>query len=601
MNHDTVWIDEGFVLSDAGHLIVASFIDLRKPEERSPITGLVRGCERKYALEDCETLMISKPARYRSYGEELILDVQEGLAQEESVITSQGTSAEVTKRSAVSDLNQAFGLLDTRMRLSYKASQNNTDRHSDRIAYGSEWWILSASIRPGEDEWQSWRNTLPEDYDHVSEIGQPAKFAQALAHMVAEQIGPRGQEGILRDTTGATEIKKTAHKSQWVIHGPVVYVDSVFDTLNAITDTKSRVAASIFTKGKDHAKQREYRFAVMNEAADEETITLLISGMMRDALKRTEHGLVRIAPVSITAGEKAETTHQEAKNKSPKLIAKQMTKSERSAEREEWRFQTTGPDGQVLASEGGIRESVSERTIAQNQQLDPNEFQMPTDDNEGSRPTDETFSTPDSVDALMEPNQIENDEEVAKELALDEFEWDSRQSDEDSVAIPIRTVTGRVYESFEEMMSDPSYPMSPMGTVWQEDANTPDEIIKTYRAIDVVDMKMKDVKSEFRQDVASAGWYAMMCIRNIYGRLGDIVDTVSIEKERFVVIRLKDNEMLNAKGRIVIAPTGVYAYSLHLPREEQVGHGGTEWGTKFFPFGDTVETFERYGWTKKVI
>ena len=56
-------------------------------------------------------------------------------------------------------------------------------------------------------------------------------------------------------------------------------------------------------------------------------------------------------------------------------------------------------------------------------------------------------------------------------------------------------------------------------------------------------MKMKDIEERFRQDIASAGWYAMLCIRNIYGRLGDIVDTVSIERERFVVIRLKEDPM----------------------------------------------------------
>ena len=272
-----------------------------------------------------------------------------------------------------------------------------------------------------------------------------------------------------------------------------------------------------------------------------------------------------------------------ATNDSPTLVVNQRTKTERSAEREEWRLETKSPDGQVLASECGMRESVRERTILHSKQPDEDPLQMSMGENEGTIATNEPLSTPDRTDAPIEPNQIENDEEVAKELALDEFEWDSRQSDEGSVAIPIRTVTGRVYKSFEEIMSDPSYPMSPMGTVWQEDANTPDEIIKTYRAIDVVDMKMKDVKSEFRQDVASAGWYAMMCIRNIYGRLGDIVETVSIEKQRFVVIRLKDNQSLSAKGRIVIAPSGVYAYSIQLPTEEQVGHGGEEWGTKFFP------------------
>ena len=202
---------------------------------------------------------------------------------------------------------------------------------------------------------------------------------------------------------------------------------------------------------------------------------------------------------------------------------------------------------------------------------------------------------------LLENSPWTNDEDVVRELALDEFEWDEKNAEDDELAIPIRTVTGRVYKSFEEMMSDPTYPMSPMGKIWQEDANTPDEITKTYRAIDVLDMKMRDVEEQYRQDIASAGWYAMLCIRNIYGRLGDIVDTVSIEKKRFVVIRLKDNEALNAVGRIVITPSGAYAYSLHLPDKEQLGYGGLEWDTKFFPIGGRVETFERYGWTKKVI
>ncbi len=193
------------------------------------------------------------------------------------------------------------------------------------------------------------------------------------------------------------------------------------------------------------------------------------------------------------------------------------------------------------------------------------------------------------------------DEDVVKKLALEEFELDEKDSEDDKLAFAIRAVTGRVYKSFEEMLSDPTLPMSPMGKTWQEDSNTPDEIIKTYRAIDVLDMKMKDVNEQSRQDIASAGWYAMLCIRNIYGRLGDIVHTVSIEQERFVVIRLKDNDALQARGRIVIAPSGAYAYSLQMPKEEDLGYGGLEWGTTFFPFGSQIETFEGFGWPKKVI
>ena len=111
---------------------------------------------------------------------------------------------------------------------------------------------------------------------------------------------------------------------------------------------------------------------------------------------------------------------------------------------------------------------------------------------------------------------------------------------------------------------------------------------------------MENVGEEFRQDLASAGWYAMLCIRNISARFGDIVESVWIERERFVVIRLNESEGLNASGRIVIAPSGPYAYCLKLPDREASGNGGKEWGTRFFPMGDVIESFEDFGWPNKV-
>ena len=601
MENELVWTNEGFVLNDAGHLIITSFIDLRKPEDRTPIGTLVRGCERKYALEECETLMISNPARFRSFGEELILDVQEGLAKEESVITLEETAVQATRRRAVSDLDQALSLLDTQMRLSYRETHTNTETHNESLTYGKEWWILCTSVKPDDEEWDSWRGTLPDGYDHVSEISQPAKFAQALAHMVAEQAGPRGQEGTMRDTMEGSETEETTHKTQWVVHGPVVYTDSVLHALDGITDNTHRIAASIFTKGSGHAQQREYRFAVLNEGADEESVILRISGMMRDALKPTEHGLVRAAPVPLNTAAGEDTGTREDTRGINTPIAKHATISQRSAEREEWKLETRGPDGEVLSSEGSVRKSVKERSFTQSQEPEVIEFIEPNQRSQGREDAEDTLSPPGSSEYSEYGAEENNDQDAVKELALEEFDFDDQHTDDMELAIPIVTVTGRVYKSFEDMLSDPTYPMSPMGKVWEEDANTPDEIIKTYRTIDVLNLKMKDVSEQFRQDIASAGWYAMLCIRNIYGRLGDIVHTVSIEKERFVLIRLKEADSMNATGRIVIAPSGAYAYSFHLEKAEQLGYGGLEWGTMFFPIGSQLETFETYGWPKKVV
>ena len=600
MEDDMVWVNEGFVLNDAEHLIMTSYVDLRPPGTRIPITGLVRGCERKYALEDSETILVSNPSRFREYGEGLILDIQEGLAREESVVTTRETATESTRQRAVSDLNEAFELLDRRMRLKYSGSntKSNTDTATKSFTYAKEWWVFCTSIQPATDDWEAWRGTLPEDYDHVSVIGQPARFAHALAHMVADQLGPQLSEGSMTNSTGGVETEKTKHKTQWVLHGPVVYTDGVYDLLEGITNNEQRVAAQMFVKDREYAAQQEYRFVVLNEGAEQETAVLQISGMMRDALKQTAHGLVRHARVPLSSGTDVETDSPPAGAEGPKPVSKQATARRRSAEREEWRFEARGPDGEVLSSDGGVRESVKEQTVTWSQESEEDESREPRHD--GHEPK-EPLSTPGPVDSAEGPGEEQSDEEVAKELALDEFELDERHSESDEPAIPIWTATGRVYKSFEEMLNDPTYPMSPVGKVWQEDVNTPDEITKTYRAIDVLDMKMKDIEERFRQDVASAGWYAMLCVRNIYGRLGDIVDTVSIERERFVVIRLKENEASNVRARIVIAPSGAYAYSLYSPKEEQLGYGGLEWGTTFFPIGSQIETFERYGWPKKVV
>ena len=603
MEYDMVWVNEGFVLNDAEHLIMTSYVDLRPPGIRIPITGLVRGCERKYALEDSETIMVSNPSRFRECGEGLILDVQEGLAREESVVTARETAAESTRQRAVSELNEAFDLLDRRMRLKYSESntKSNTDTASKSFTYAKEWWVFCTSIQPATDDWEAWSETLPKDYDHVSVIGQPARFAEALAHMVADQLGPQLSEGSMTNSTGCVETEKTKHKTQWVLHGPVVYTDSVYELLEGITNNEQRVAAQMFVKDREYAAQQEYRFIILNEGAEQESVILQISGMMRDALRQTTHGLVRHARVPLSSGADLETEPPPARVEGPKPVAKQATARRRSAKREEWKFEARGPDGEVLSSDGGLRESVKEQTVTWSQESERDEPREQTHSGQSDHGTAEPLSTPDPLDSMGDPGNEQSDEEVAKELALDEFELGERQSEDDEPAIPIRTVTGRVYKSFEEMLNDPTYPMSPVGKVWQEDVNTPDEIAKTYRAIDVLDMKMNDIEEQFRQDIASAGWYAMLCIRNIYGRLGDIVDTVSIERERFVVIRLKENEASTVRARIVIAPSGAYAYSLYSPNEEQLGYGGLEWGTTFFPIGSQVEAFERFGWPKKVL
>ena len=106
-----------------------------------------------------------------------------------------------------------------------------------------------------------------------------------------------------------------------------------------------------------------------------------------------------------------------------------------------------------------------------------------------------------------------------------------------------------------------------------------------------------DPAPDNRQDAASASPHAMQCIRNIFTRLGDIVASVAIERERFVVLEIRESEELPAPGKIVLAPSGACAYCLKRSGVEQGGQG--ERGMIFFPLGSQIEAFDAYRWRAK--
>ena len=427
MNNKMAQVNEGFVLDDTGTMITTTYIDLRPEGERTPFPALVRGCNREHALEDGATILISKPARFREYGEELIQDVQEGFAKEASVTVKEETAAEATKRRAIADMSEAHELSHSRVRMVERVTHSSRNTKSRSLAYGNEWWIFCASIEPNEEDWDTWKATLPEEYDHVSTIGQPAKFAEALARMVTEQIGPQGKDGWFKQTTDGEEAERTKHKHQWVIHGPVVYTDQVYDTVAGASDGMERLAASIFTKSTKYAAQSEYRFAVLSQGADEETLLLQISGMLRDALKRTEGGLVRTPPVPVEAVEDDEPEPSSRSSGALTPTYKRTTTTERQAEWKEATWETRTPDGQVKSSEVERRESVRERVVTQEHQADDDSFRPPVGsarngDNRGAK-----LPVPQPALGSGEQDREDSDVEAVQDLALEEREWNENR------------------------------------------------------------------------------------------------------------------------------------------------------------------------------
>ena len=600
MRDNTAWVSEGNVLDDAGNLISTLYVDLRGDAGRGAVPALVKGCRREYALETAGTVLLSKPARFRNFGEALIRDDQEGLAREESVTVQPSTPAETAQQRAVADSNAALQLVDSTMRVTRTQTQERRQTLVRSYAFGNDWWIYCASIKPAtNDEWAAWRATLPEEYDHVSEIGQPARFAQALARMVTDQRGPLSGDGWMRDTSSGSAGIRTSHPQQLVIHGPVVYQDSVYEALAQSDDQRAWLAAAIFTKARAYADQREYRFAVFNGKSPEDTVSLRISGMMRDSLEATEGGLTRAFPPVADTGEEGGDRPQAAANDTMTLLRQTRTMTERRTERQEQRSETHGPDGQVQSSEGERRERIEERIVEQSEESEGSTFPaglwLDREDHAGAhdRPAQE-------LPRGSEPSAEQPDDaDIVRDLASREH--DARPEPGEGGADP-RTIDG-LFESLrragKRMLEDPTAPMSPVTEPWREAACSPEETARTFGSIDTLELKLTRVAAEHRQDAAAACWHATQCIRNIHARLGDIVDTLWLERERFAVVRLKESKNRQAAGQIAVAPSGAYAYSLRMPGSEQLGHGGAEWGTMFFPTDADIETFEQFGWPAK--
>ena len=573
-------------------MITTAYVDLRAPEDRKNIRTLIKGCHRQHALEDGDTILVSPVRRFRKEGENLIRDEQEGLATMVGPeIVEPETPEEAFKRRRLADVDDAVKLLDSWVRVAHQRASCHVRQSSGRVSFGSEWWIFSTAIKPETDEeWAAWRAALDPAYDHVSEIGQPAKFAEALGRMVTEQLGPQGKDGWWRGSIGRVVgvAPKTKRPTQWIVHGPVVYSDRLYETLTQDADETTKIAASMFTKSKTHAAQREYRFAILRDGAVAKEVLLTISGMMRDALQPGRSALVRPAPQSTEA-----TVYTE----DSELRGRHATATRRTTRRETMRSERRGADGTLLSSESAEREDVRERTVTWDEGVENQEANgtaalgWKPDEGRGEH-ADYRERCPDG--AAPDPGTM--DEDAIKEIAF--AKEGERYGGEVSASRGTGHVGGSLEQMFQRMLDDPARPMPASSEPWAEAALSREEVLLIYRWIATLTHKVTRVSIENREAASSACWHAIQCIRNIHVRLGDLVDSVSIERERFVILRLKSSGGAKAAGRIVVAPSGAYAYSFKEQDSGKVGHSEGVAGKMFFPLGDE-DAFESFGWPVK--
>ena len=224
------YLADGHHVDDAGNLIACTYVDFRGPAERFPITVLQKASSKRHAIPGCETIRISKPA--------CLLKQGEGLA-------------------------------------------------SDGEAHcGTNGWVYCASIEPETDEQQAaWRAAMPAGYDAVSPIRRPRAFARALGVMVVEQVGAQGRTLMLRSAVNGP-VLRTAHRSQTVYHGAVVYSEDPYRRLESASSVLEFNLLLLFMESAAHRAQREYRFAVWaQDEPDRDRVDLQVSPELLDAMQ----------------------------------------------------------------------------------------------------------------------------------------------------------------------------------------------------------------------------------------------------------------------------------------------------------------------------
>ena len=260
--------DDGTLISTyAVHLKLAT--DARWP---GGMPVVVKGSPRRFAVEHCRTLLLSKPESFRQQGETLISDPDEGVTRQEvsSVSTQESDPADLSRAAEIDDeMNRGSAAIGS-TRHQTISSTKTTSRSASKTThtYGKNCWIWCAAVEPSNDEeWDSWWGSLGDDYDHVTTIASPRRFARVLASAVVGQFGPTGQG--LTFTHPFTR-HQTEHSSIHVFHGPVAYVDDPHSYVSGANSEFERMLRAVFFKHTKYARQREYRFVVWSDEEPEE-------------------------------------------------------------------------------------------------------------------------------------------------------------------------------------------------------------------------------------------------------------------------------------------------------------------------------------------
>ena len=546
---DALMLNDGGFTTPQGNLVQLNYVDL---SGALPLEGLTlaKASEPQFDLRATGTIRLSRPSVFRTTGEVLVTDYQEGQARTETrdTVEEHEEQEELDRRTRT--LNAAMRLCHTKLSVNATAKTKQTETASANVTFGKDYLIYSTSILPKPDEEEAWRRTFPYSYTSVARIYRPGQFAQALGVAICEHVGASGKPAPMTGTFDGFRTVKVERISQMVLHGPVLYVDDPYRCIKEADEGWAKICSMIFVKSRKYAAQKEYRFATLSirpEVGD--VVDLPVSGMMWDCLEPVN------TPATATPDPQVSIAEDATKTAGKRETSGGYTYRRRVVKRQ------TGNWGKDEEAAGREKEEIVEETVTSPDEV-PEPFQSEQKQPDiiifhqvGSRfrfvhhayRSEETERW--HIEILRENPAIVDDPRLGRPPAGLEVPEDVRfELVEDHPVHP---------EFILNLCLNPSVPKPPLEYLPLRRFSPPDvgHAMACYRSLGMAVDQLEGVEQE---RAAASAWYAFRFVLDLVGRFGPIVKSVCVIRESVAVVELERAPFSESVAWAAFSGTGTY-------------------------------------------
>ena len=586
---DAQMLNDGGFTTPQGNLLQTNYVDL---SGSLPWGGfaLAKASEPQFDLRTAGTIRLSRPAVFRTTGEVLVKDEQEGEARTASceIVEESGEQADLDRRSRALSVAMRLGRTKTSFNATSKTKRTNTS--TANVTFGRDWLIYCTSISPAPEEEEAWRRTFPGGYTSSARIYRPSQFAQALGLAICEHVGATGKPAPTRGTFFGFRTVEVERIPQLVVHGPVLYVDDPYRCIAEAEEGWAQICSMIFVKSRAYAMQKEYRFAAMSIRAEAgDVVDLPVSGMLRDCLE----------PVKTPAGagdEQVVIIEDVSEKPEKRETSREYTYRRRKVKRqtENW--------GKDQETEGREREEVVEEAVTS-----PDEMQDPFP-SEQKQPDVIVFHQIGGQFRFQhhayrneETNRLRI-ETMRENPAIVENPRMGRLPDGLNVPEDLRFDSLEKHPVHPEFILDlclnPSIPRPPQeySALRRFSPSEVGHAIACYRSLG---MAVDLLEGADQERAAASAWYAFRFVLDLVSRFGAIVKAVCVIRESVAVVELERAPFSGAVAWATFSGTGTYTVYVDRGKVEELIFPGRF--SRAGPMSEStfVETLRDYGWAIK--